>query len=409
MVRKVGRTAVSQWLIPLATAGTLLMASSVLAQEAASVKWGETELTPAIRVDYVSIDNLYRKLTNEVSGSGVLVKPELTWVADRRLLSLDAQYIGAYGTFSEDGLDYDDHYLALRGVGDLSSKQRLLTRLSFAKAFEAQGTGQTSGVLDPLDEQIEVSSIAAQFEYAYGAREALGNLRGGLVLGSNNYSNLEAFTEGDDFTYVRPYGVFSLRLSPDTRLLAEVRFETLDFDDDRRDRTEVALLTGVEMSSSSKLGGEARIGMSKASFDENSDDDTTELIAEVGLQYSPVSYSRFNIDYDRGLKTVDQSSNNAGSSVVDDARIVWTHDWSSRFQTQSTLSWDNIDRECPSIDDQTIGFGLELNFQIRRWLQFGISGDQISRTVTDCDDTVGATDELEYDRSVVGAHVRATL
>ena len=66
---------------------------------------------------------------------------------------------------------------------------------------------------------------------------------------------------------IRPFGVFSLRISPDTRLLAEVRFAVLDFDDDRRDRNEVSLLTGVQMSTTSKLSGEARIGVLKASYD----------------------------------------------------------------------------------------------------------------------------------------------
>ena len=387
-------------------AGALMLSPEAFAQEAASFKLGETEVTPAVRLDYVSIDNLYRKATDEVSGSGVLIKPELTWQANRRLLSLTAQYSGDYGTFSEDGLDYDNHYLGLTGVGEVSSKQRFLTTLTFSKNTEPQGTGQTSSVLTPLDEQIETSAVAARAEYTYGARDSRGNLRGGLIVGSVDYSNLEEFTDGDDYSYVRPYGVFSLRLSPDTRLLTELRFTSFDYDDDFRDRDQVALLVGVEMSASSKLSGDARVGVAKASFDENSDSDTTELIAEVGMQYSPVSYSRFNIDFNRSLETEDQS---ADSSIDDSASIVWIHDWSSRFQTRSTVSLDNTDRECPSVDDQTLGFGLELNFQVRRWLQFGISGAQLSRTVTDCDDTTADLEELDYDRSVIGAHIRATL
>ncbi len=396
-------------LLLMTLAGALTLSTDVLAQEAASIKLGETDLTPAIRLEYVSIDNVYRKATDEVSGSGVLVKPELSWQADRRLVSLSAQYNGNYGRFSEDGLDYDNHFLGLTGVGDLSSKQRFETGLSFSKYAEPQGTGQTSNVLTPLDEEIEISIVTARAQYTYGARNSRGNLRGGLVAGSVSYSNLEQFTDGDDYSYVRPYGVFSLRISPDTRVLTELRFTSYDYDDDIRDRSQVALLVGVEMSASSKLSGDARIGVAKASFDENSDDDTTDLIAEVGMQYSPVSYGRFDIDFNRSLSTEDQSTNNVGRSIDDVASIAWTHDWSSRFQTRSTLSLDISERECPGVDDQNLGFGLELNFKARRWLQFGISGAQLRRTVTDCDDTPSGLEELDYDRAVVGVHVRATL
>lgn len=398
-----------QCLIPLVAAGTLLMSAGVQAQEAASIKVGETQLTPAVRLDYLSIDNLYRKGINPVSGSAVLVKPELVWRADRRLLTLDAMYSGEYGTFSEDGLDYDNHNFRLRGYANLSSKQRLSTSLSFLKRVEEQGTGQADTLLIAQDEQIEISGITAQAEYGYGALDALGNLRGGLSVGSVSYANLAEITNGDDYSFIEPYGIFSLRLSPDTRILAEVRFATYDFDDNRRDRSQVSLLTGLELSATSKLSGDARIGVTKATFDQNNNDDTTALIAEVGLVYSPVSYSQFRIDFDRDLQTVDQSSNNAGRYVFDDATIAWTHAWSSRFQTLATFNLTNTDRECPGIDGQTMGVGLELNLQVRRWLQFGISGAQTNRTVTSCDGTTAGLEALEYDRSVVGAHIRATL
>ncbi len=408
-VCQLGRPFADRRMASLAFSGAMIISADALSQEAASFKLGETNLTPAVRVDYVSIDNVYRKASDEVSGTGVHVKPELVWSADRRLLTFDALYSGDYASFSEDGLDYDNHYLRLRGIGDISSRQRFLASLSVTNFAEEQGTGQASGVLDVLDEQVEVTGVFGRAEYTYGARNSRGNLTGGVILGSLSYSNLEAFTDGDDYTFVRPYGVFSLRLSPDTRFLTELRFTAFDYDDDARDRDEVALLTGVEMSASSKLSGDARIGVAKASFDQDSDNDTTELIAEVGLQYSPVSYSRFDISFDRSFETEDNNVDNIGRAIDDTAGIVWTHDWSSRFQTRTTLSLDNSDRECPNVDDQTVAFEIELNYQVRRWLQFGISGTQESRSITDCVDTPAVLEALDYDRSVVGAHVRATL
>ncbi len=405
----IARISTEKCLFSIVLAACMTIAPGVSAQEAAPLKLGETQLFPAVRIDYVSIDNLYRQATDEVSGTGVVVKPELVWRADRRLLTLDAQYTGGFGMYSEDGLDYDDHFFRLQGVGDISSKQRLATNLSFRKIHEDQGVGQTASVVGQLDELIEISVLSAQAEYTYGAKDARGNLSGGLLLQSVSYTNLEEFIDGDDYSHVRPYAVFSLRLSPDTRLLAEVRFDTLDFDDDSRDRQETSLLAGVGLSTSSKLSGDARIGMVRASFDENSNADTTELIAEVGVDYAPRSFSRFSFSFDRNFETVDQNDTNAGRSVIDDASIVWTHDWSSRYQTQARLSLLDYDRECPFIDDQTVGAGIELNYQVRRWLQLGISGAQASRTVSACDNTADSLKDLDYDRTVVGAHIRATL
>lgn len=391
------------------SAATAAVSLGVQAQEAASISLGDTELTPEVRVDYLSIDNLYRKGVDPESGSAVLINPSVTWQAESSSLLLEAQYDGNYGLYSEDGLDYDNHYLGLRSLAQISSRQRLGFTLAASQRSVEQGLGQTSSIVEILDEQIEIDSVAATGTFTYGAVNARGNLQGGLSVGSVDYSNLEQITEGDSYTYVRPFGIFSLRVSPDTRLQTIVRYAVLDYDDDGRDRDQVSLLAGVTMSASSKLSGDARVGVVKASFDQSSDEDTTELIAEVGLDYAPVSYSRFRLDLTRGLETEDNSGDNVGQSVDDDLALVWTHDWSSRFQTQSTFSFSNEDRECPNIDDQTVGVEVELNFQVRRWLQFGISGAQASRTIDVCDGTSVDIDNLEYDRSVFGAHIRATL
>ncbi len=396
-------------LYPTAVALAVSISTNATAQEGAAIAVGETDLIPAVRIDYVSTDNLYRKAEDEVSGSGVLVAPSLVWRADRRLLSLSAQYAGEYGSYSEDGLDYDDHELLLQGNGNISSKQRLFANLSFSKTTEEQGTGQTSTVLDPLDEQIEINQVTGRVAYTYGSLEARGNITGGLLVNSTSFANVEQFTDGDDYSLIQPYGVFSLRISPDTRALFEVRIGQRDYDADINDRSELSLLTGVELSASSKLSGNARVGFTSVSYDNADDADSTAVIAEVGLLYSPVSYSTIGLNLDRRLATEEIGNGLLGDSVYSSAEVAWNHDWSSRIQSTAAVSYLDSDRDCPDYSTQTLSATLELNYQVRRWLSFGVSGGQATRALDACEGTTEADADLDYDRSVVGAHVRATL
>ena len=98
--------------------------------DAQSVKIGEADLTPAVRITYVRDSNAFLTSNNEVDATGVIVSPEATLRADRRLLSIVLGYRGAFGLYSEDALDYNDHALTAAVNTELSSRHRFFSSLA---------------------------------------------------------------------------------------------------------------------------------------------------------------------------------------------------------------------------------------------------------------------------------------
>ncbi|MEE9320635.1 MAG: hypothetical protein V3U76_09345 [Granulosicoccus sp.] len=397
----------------LGLAFSIFVSGAVYAQDnkGQSIKLGDTDLYPEFRIEYQSQDNAFLEPDNETDATAIIFSPKLNWVASRRLLYVGIDYEGVYGQFSEEPLNFDNHELQLSVNAELSGKQRTSGYLLFSKKHEPLGTGQTRGAAESFDEQIARSGISAGAAYTYGVKNARGNLTAGLKMDNVSYSNLEAITQGDDFTRLTPYGIFSLRVSPDTRILGEARLASLDFDNDGLDRTEYSLLGGADFSPTGKSGGKIRVGMKQSDFSAESVGDRTDLVAEIDLFYLPVSYSRFDLIVERDLDTVsgDANGNDDRQSVTVFTELRWRHDWSRRFFTRAIVSREAIIRECPDDDEVTTAAKLELNLKLRRWLEVGASAAQATREAGSCDGNTPPSELLDYTGFTGGVHIRATL
>jgi hypothetical protein len=164
--------------------------------EEASISVGEASLIPAVRMDFITTDNVFGTKLDEVSANGFVLSPSVKWVANRGLLAINANYAGSYGRFSESAVDYNDHELSFTAGAEISSRHRVSSILTINKEHEPLGTGQTRGLSQSLDEQIETTSITANLNYSFGAVNARGNFRTNVSYGDVNYSNLENLTAG---------------------------------------------------------------------------------------------------------------------------------------------------------------------------------------------------------------------
>ncbi len=389
----------------------LLVISTTHAQaqsfEGQSFKLGATSLIPELRLDYVSVDNAFRDAVNPVDATGFIVAPAFKWEADRRLLALSATYRGRYGQFSESELDFDDHDLIFRADAAPGTRHRTFGEFVVRQESEEFGTGQ-SQFATGLTETIEERDIRLQVGYTYGAKDARGNVGGGLAITDRSYNDLGPITDGDDFTAVAPYTFFSYRISPDTRFRTELRFTSFDFDQDTRDRDAISLLGGLDLNATERTGGRVRLGVTRSDFDMEQISDETTFVADINVFFRPRSYSRLDLLFSRDLATVDDDTNGVGESVVDDIRLSWKHGWTSRVSTTLELESERADRECPNIDTVTSGVSLEFDINVRRWLAFGAGVGTSRRTVDSCD-PADDSDSREFDRDSVGVHVRMTL
>lgn len=390
---------------------TMGVPSLVNAQEAAaqSIKVGETDLVPAIRLDYVSTDNAFysNSSNNPVEATGLIISPSVTWQAGRRLLNLSASYKGAYGSYSESILDFNSHDLAFRIDAAPGARHRAFGEFTIKSQHEELGTGQTTFVSNAT-KQVVSTTVTLNTGYTFGVPSARGNLGGGLVIGTETFNNVVGITEGDDNSEITPYVFFSYRLSPDVRFLTQVNFRLTDFDEDRRDRTEISLLTGLNIAATERTGGSVQFGVSSADYDRVGVSDTTQVISDVSLYFKPRSYSRFDLLFRRNLATVDDDASGAGASLVNQGRLSWRHEWTSRFSTTSSVRATQIERNCPNNDSSTNAAGIEFDVKVRRWLTMGAGVVSASRSADLCDRSLPAG-EFDADRTTVSLHVRGSL
>ena len=385
---------------------------------AAAIKIGESDLTPTVRFDYFQTNNAF--LTNPdqagvsdpTEATAFLISPRVEWQADRRLFTLTGIYEGAYASYSESQLNYADHSLRAIADAQLSSRQRLRFRAAFDFAHQPLGTGFTLGIGDDDVSQVEFINTILQAAYTYGAAAARGNVQVGLNVLSRSYQNQAALTNGAGYTAIRPFGVFALRLSSDTRAITTVRFGSFIFDNSNLDRNDLTLLTGLRFAATGKFGGEFQVGASLSEFELASRVDQTSFIAEAELFYEPTTFSRFELIGSRELENDSGSPLNTGTvlAITDEAKLNWQHEWSSRLFHVANLSYRVENGDCPESGSLTEFSGrFEMNLVLRRWLHVGASFAGQTRESTQCAAQQAAENVFNFDAQIIGAHIRATL
>lgn len=393
--------------------GGLLLASAASAQnlgQQQGIAVGEAELFPSIRIDYQLDSNVSALSEDEIDGQAVVVQPRFDYLADRRGLVFSGSYAGAYSLGTESELDSVDHRLALGLSAEFDSRRRSDLRLSVNRLHQEVGFGLTRGLGDQVDEPLVFNDLGLLASFTYGARDARGNLTGGFRLQSRSYTNLNSISDGLSFNSFEPFARFGVRVGGDSRAFVEVRATTVSFDDSDRDRDEIGALVGLQFSASGRLSGSIGLGVENVDFSAQSADDATVFVVESSLRYQPRSFAELSLDVSREV-------NNAGVGAVASGdrqaietafRLGWNHSWSSRVTSSAFVETVIQDEICPSFSDTVSSAGLEFNVSVRRWLQLGASASGTSRSVDQCapDDGSG---QLEFERQIIGAHVRATL
>ena len=387
-----------------------LFGTSLFAQDnsAQSIKVGEGRITPALRLDFVNVDNTFRTDENLVDSTGLIVSPSVSWTANRRLVEISAGYQGRYGAYSESILNFDDHTLGLNVTANPRTRHQISGDFSITRGHDELGTGQAIFAQN-ADEQIESTRVVLRTEYRYGAKNAQGQLGAGLFISNELFSNLEEITEGDDNTVVRPFALFSYRISPDTRLVTEARFGIFDFDEDRRDRDQLSLLTGFDFSPTARTGGRLRLGVTRDDFDTADVSDTTTFVADINVFYRLRSFSRIDLRLNRDLETIDNSATGSGEVIVDDLRLTWAHEWSSRISSTARYRIRRFDRPCPAIDSRTNTLEFQVGVNVRRWISVGVSVSDTRRDVEDSCDAPTDSGAEDFDLQRFGLFLTTTL
>lgn len=391
----------------------MLMSCHLYAQDgAASIPIGDASLTPKVEIEYTSTDNAFLTEENLTSSYGVVVRPDVSLSADTRLSRLQMDYSGAYASFDESRLDYTDHNLGISGSQGIGKRLTLGAGLRLKYQHQQLGNGFTIENAEDFSEQPTFRSYEAGARLTYGAVDAKGNLHFGVRLRDRAATNLESDTRVSDFSSVKPFAEFSLRVSPVTR--AFVRFEYSDVDYDRgitRDREVLSALIGLSLAATGKLSGTVEVGLSDVNNTDPQIRDSEVLVVQGTLRYQPVDYSTFDLVFRRNpdvelltFETLDEDTDS--ETITNRIRLSWVHEWSSRFYHEAGVGFYSIDRECTEGSSyETVGGDFYLNLLVSRWLTLraGLLDDQRKNI---CDDDPR---DIDYDRQKFVVGLKATL
>jgi len=389
--------------------GVLLLSGPVTAQnsEDAAIRFGETGFVPSIRIDYGQNDNAFRRDQGEVDEAFVVVSPELTWSADQGVTTISAGYSGDFKSSDQEELDFADH--ALVGSIDTVFSKRSRATANIRLSFQHLELGQDVFTrFNPAAfEQVEFNRQRVNVRHVFGAAQAKGQIISSLRLDNLDYTNNDVETRNSSRFIVSPSVAFSYRVSGDTRTFFALSLSELDRAANGLDRTDIDLSVGADWKISGRTSGSASVGINRAALDGRADQ--TELSARLGIVFEPRSFSRFDLDFERGFFN-DGSGTLTEAAVINELSIDWRYDWSSRVFHEATLDFESVERSCPDVDDQTTNFRLELGVQVRRWIAIGLGGEVEQRSNGSCSGMfVNPIDSPDFERQEVFAFARFSL
>lgn len=360
-----------------------------------------------MRIDYGQNDNALRRDQNELDETFVVVKPELLWSADKGVTFVTARYTGDFKASDQDELNYTDSVFAgsISTIFSKRSRGSAEIRLSFDHFDLGQDVFTR---FDPSAfDQVEFTRQRIGAQHVFGAAQAKGQIITGLTIDNLDYSNNDAVTRNSSRLVISPSVAFSYRVSGDTRSFIALALSEVDRAADGRDRTDIDISVGANWKISGRTSGSASLGIDRAALD--GAEDRTELSARLGIKYEPRSFSRFDLDFERGFFN-DGSGTLTEAAIINELDINWRYDWSSRVFHQASFGFESVERTCPDVGDQTIDFRLELGIQVRRWLAFGLGGAVEQRENDSCSGMLAnQIDAPDYDRQEAFAFVRFNL
>ena len=376
-----------------------------------SVKVGEADLYPALRIDYYQNDNAFLTPENQIESGEIVVKPSVDFVADRRLFKFEAGYSGAYQSADEEALNYNDHALYARTEAALSTKKRVSAALNIGLSHEELGQNLTRGNANRDTKLVNHGTTQFEGRYTYGAEAAKGNVSFGMRLRDFRYTSRSDITDGRDNRYLEPFAAFSYRVGGDTRATVELRFRNQDFSNGARNRYDYTALFGLNFAATGKSGGQIALGSSFSDYRSSGVSNTSEIVIEGALFWEPTTFSRFDLSVNRFLNSESGAlvSFDTPSAVNDTVDLSWRHSWSDRVSHTATMGFSNVSTVCPNRDSQSVSGKFELDFKIRRWVGIGFLAASDSVVVDECMDPDNPDVDLDNDRTRLGVYLRAHL
>ena len=379
-------------MVALACAST-----QVFAVEPQSFQTGSGfDITPLLTTGLKHDDNVASTSTNEVDSWIMTVQPSIKAVLDDGVSKTELTAAVANGTYFDSSDDnFTDTLLGALFDTQLSEQGKFNAKADLVWGHEDRGTGITEGSGGGQDEPTRLNSQTVSGYYEYGAKAAPARVRVGAKYFNKEYMNQREVTQfrdydsllgGLNFYYDSQAGVSAV-------LETSVEDTSYDFVDPTapRDSKDTNVKAGAEWQISALTSGEAKIGYQKKNFDDSAREDFSGVAWTVNANWSPLSYSVFNVGTGRKAKDPLQG----GDYIKETTYVVgWNHNWSETVQTN--LSYNRMEEDYVGLvrKDENDSYTASVKYAFRRFVDVSLF-----TTVTDKTSSVAG---IEFDRNITG-------
>ncbi|MFT3805097.1 MAG: outer membrane beta-barrel protein [Burkholderiaceae bacterium] len=275
-------------------------------------------------------------------------------------------YNGNFGRYASSSRDnFNEHEFVAETNNQFTARADLYARAYYLDKSDPRGLLARSYSNTP--DKWHAGGFDGTF--GYGARSAPGRIEGFVGYTDKKYENNRDRTFRYDLNTATVGGRFFYRVSPKTRLLAEVQYRDLDYTSDSSlDNKEVRLLTGATWDAAASTTGTVKIGWMKKRFSDSSRSDFSGMSFEGRVRWEPRTYSAVDLIADRsavdswgiGIYSIDTS-----------VGAVWTHNWRSYISTQALLAYTNSDFEGLERVDKMSTAKIGGYYSLNAWLKLG--------------------------------------
>lgn len=378
----------------LAVAVSAALSANAWAVEPQSIKLSEGLLfTPTLEVSERHDDNFRAVEDNEESSWITSVTPTFVLGAEGRKSAYQLSYSAVSDTFHSSHKDNNtDHHVNADAGYEFDSRNRLKLNAGFHKIEDTASEDQ-----NVENDKYTTSNVGGV--YSFGAQTARNQIDFGANYQELRYQNSDHLNADKERDTTALNTILYHAVAPKTRALVEARHTDYDYvSNTRLNSNNVALLAGLTWDATAKTTGTVKFGGEKKRFDDSSIDDESGGMWEVGVKWSPRTYSTFGLNTRRAL---DEGDNGASSIESQSTTLSWDHEWMDRLS--STVSYTYTDQDYQDITrtDKIDTFGVGLTYEMRRWLDLGV-GYKYSENDSDA---VGES----YERNIFSISATASL
>lgn len=307
------------------------------------------------------------------------VRPTVRLEAKHGINLYDVTYSGEFGRYDTSKSDnFNNHDLAARANMTFDMRNNLQLGLDYQDKVDPRGTLNLPTAPTPNEwRQPSLTGL-----YTYGAEGAKGRLefQGGYL--DKRYVNNRDVTSALDHSQTDYGGTFLWRVMPKTYATFNLRQSVFDYKEQTTvfNSKNTSALVGLRWEATAATSGRFALGRTTKKFDSSAqsagNQDFSGTGWEGGINWKPRPYSSVDFITQRAAN----ESTGLGSYDLNQAyQLLWTHAWTSQVSSKLSESY-TTDKFAASRDlaaggadreDTTKSTGLQLSYDIRRWLKAG--------------------------------------